>query len=114
MNQNKVYVKSFRTIFRITKFSLKLVFNPIFKRRAREFNPFCECINHESEVRGNRGQRGANLVKSKFHLTTTKFGAQGNFDAVNSKMGFLYLNFLFKRLKLGGKGGKGVGNLTKK
>ena len=107
-------MKSFKTVFRIIKFSLKLVFNPIFKRRALKFNPFCEFINLESEIRGNRGQRCANFVKSKFHLTTTKFGTQGNFDAMKSKMGFLYLNFLFKRLKSGGKGGKGVGNLTKK
>ena len=109
MNQNKVYVKSFKTIFRIIKFSLKLVFNPIFKRRARKFNPFYECINLESEIRGKRGQRGANLVKSKFHLTTTKFSVQGNFDVVNSKMGFLYLNFLFKRLKSGVKGARVLG-----
>ena len=52
-------------------------------------------------------------MKSKFRLITTKFSAQCNLDAVNSKMGLSSLNFSILRLKSGGKGGKGAVNLTK-
>ena len=53
-------------------------------------------------------------MKSKFRLITTKFSAQCNFDAMNSKMGLSSLNFSILRLKSGGKGGKGAVNLTKR
>ena len=38
-------------------------------------------------------QESANLMKIFYHLISTKFGAQGNFDAADSTMWLFSLNF---------------------